>query len=111
MDTLSLTALVDEELAVARAAANGRSARTVHGGHQHALRQTLIALAAGSALADHNSPGEATLQVLRGRVRLTTATDSHEGSAGILLLIPRERHALSAIDDSAVLLTVALNRT
>jgi quercetin dioxygenase-like cupin family protein len=110
MDTLDLTTLVAEELAAARAAANGRSARTIHGGHQHALRQTVIALAAGSALAEHRSPGEATLQVLHGRVRLTTATDSHEACPGNLLVIPAERHGLSAIDDSAVLLTVAVGR-
>lgn len=108
MDTVSLTTLVDEQLAAARTAASGRSAHTVHGGHEHALRQTLIALTAGSGLAEHNSPGEATLQVLRGRVRLTTAGDSAEGAAGDLLVIPPERHSLEAIDDSAVLLTVAL---
>jgi quercetin dioxygenase-like cupin family protein len=111
MDNLDLATLADEELDAARAATSGRSARTVHGGHQHALRQTLIALAAGSALADHQSPGEATLQVLRGRVRLTTATDSQEAAAGHLLVIPAERHGLSAIDDSAVLLTVVVNQT
>ena len=84
--------------------------RTVHGGHEHALRQTLIALTAGSALAEHDSPGEATLQVLRGRVRLTTADQSADAAAGDLLLIPSQRHALTALDDSAVLLTVALGR-
>lgn len=78
MHLLSLTTLVDEQLGAARAAGNGRSARTVQGGHEHALRQTVIALIAGSELADHRSPGEAALQVLHGRVRLTTVTDSRE---------------------------------
>jgi quercetin dioxygenase-like cupin family protein len=77
---LSLTELADEQLAVARTAGSGRSAHTVHGGHEHALRQTLIALTAGSRLAEHNSPGEATLQVLRGRVRLTTAAERARGA-------------------------------
>jgi quercetin dioxygenase-like cupin family protein len=108
--TLSLTALADEQLAAARAAESGRSAHTVHGGHEHALRQTLIALTAGSGLAEHNSPGEATLQVVRGRIRLTTADQGAEAVAGDLLLIPPQRHALTALDDSAVLLTVALGR-
>ncbi len=108
--TLSLTALADEQLAAAHAAGSGRSAHTVHGGHEHALRQTLIALTAGSGLAEHSSPGEATLQVLRGRVRLTTAGQSAEAAAGDLLVIPPERHGLTAVDDSAVLLTVALGR-
>jgi quercetin dioxygenase-like cupin family protein len=108
MDTVSLTTLVDEHLAAARTAGSGRSAHTVHGGHEHALRQTVIALTAGSGLAEHNSPGEATLQVLRGRVRFTTGGQSAEVAAGDLLVIPPERHSLDALDDSAVLLTVAL---
>jgi quercetin dioxygenase-like cupin family protein len=77
---------------VARTAGSGRSAHTVHGGHEHALRQTLIALTAGSGLAEHNSPGEATLQVLRGRVRLTTADDGKDAGPGDLLVIPPQRH-------------------
>ena len=77
---------------------------------EHVLRQTVIALAAGSGLAEHNSPGEATLQVLRGRVRLTAAGESTEAEAGDLLVIPPDRHSLDATDDSAVLLTVALRR-
>jgi quercetin dioxygenase-like cupin family protein len=108
MNTVSLTTLVDEHLAAACTAGSGRSAHTVHGGHEQALRQTVIALTAGSGLAEHNSPGEATLQVLRGRVRLTTAGQSAEAAAGDLLVIPPERHSLDALDDSAVLLTVAL---
>ena len=41
------------------------------GRHEHALRQTVLALTAGSSLDEHENPGEATVQVLRGRVRLT----------------------------------------
>ena len=108
VNTWSLSALADEHLALARAAGSGRSAHTVHGGHGHALRQTLIALTAGSGLAEHNSPGEATLQVLWGRVRLMVAGDSAEAEAGGFLVIPAQRHSLDALDDSAVLLTVAL---
>ena len=73
MESVSLNHLADEQLATARSATSGRSALTVHGGHDHMLRQTLIALAAGKELAEHNSPGQATLQVLRGRVRVHEA--------------------------------------
>jgi quercetin dioxygenase-like cupin family protein len=111
MDTLNLAALVDEQLSAARAARNGRSARTIHGSREHALRQTLIALTAGSVLADHNSPGEATLQILHGHVRLTTAADTLDASAGDHLVIPAEQHGLTAVDDSAVLLTAVVKRT
>ena len=75
VEKTSLTALVRQHLALAAAASSGRSAHTVYGGHEHTLRQTMIALAAGRALDDHENPGEATLQVLHGRVRLTTADE------------------------------------
>lgn len=107
MEADSLTALVQEHLTIARTASSGRSAVTVFGGHEHRLRQTLIVLAAGHELADHESPGEATLHVLEGVVRLVTPTDSRQLSAGDLVAIPDERHGLSALEDCAVLLTVA----
>jgi quercetin dioxygenase-like cupin family protein len=106
MDGLSLTTLVDEHLAIAREHGSGRSAVTVHGGREHHLRQTLIALAEGRALGEHDSPGEATLQVLRGRVRLLAGEDAWEGAAGDYVLIPARRHDLTALEDAAVLLTV-----
>ena len=106
MEKISLTALAREHLETARAATSGRSAHTVYGGHEHSLRQTLMALTAGNGLDDHQSPGEATVQVLHGRVRLSTADAGWEGSAGDHLVVPPTRHALSAIEDSVVLLTV-----
>jgi quercetin dioxygenase-like cupin family protein len=108
MESTSLEQLAEEHLGKAREASSGRSAHTVHGGHIHALRQTLIALAAGRALDDHESPGEATLQVLRGRVRLVAGEEEWAGQTGDLAVIPPVRHSLVADADSVVLLTVAL---
>ncbi|HEX2283373.1 MAG TPA: LuxR family transcriptional regulator, partial [Mycobacterium sp.] len=70
MEKISLTALARQHLEAARSASSGRSAHTVYGGHEHSLRQTLMALTAGSSMDEHESPGEATLQVLQGRVRV-----------------------------------------
>jgi quercetin dioxygenase-like cupin family protein len=106
MSPISITTLLGEHLVAARTASSGRSAHTVYGGHQHALRQTLIALARGRRLDEHESPGEATLHVLHGRVRLEAGSSSCEAAAGDIVVIPEARHALEALDDAAVLLTV-----
>lgn len=106
MEKHSLTALARTQLEGARSASTGRSARTVYGGHEHQLRQTVIALLEGQVLDEHESPGEATLHVLEGRVRLFTDDVSWVGAPGDLLVIPATRHGVEAIKDSAILLTV-----
>ena len=103
----SLTDLAAEHLATARASEHGRSAVTVYGGQEHDLRHTLIALAQGHALGEHDAPGEATLQVLQGRVRLRAGEQEWEVGQGELLVIPQARHDLVALADSVVLLSVA----
>ncbi|MFE0523915.1 cupin domain-containing protein [Streptomyces sp. NPDC058954] len=107
MQKLSLDALAREHLERAAAAATGRSATTVYGGHEHVLRQTVLALTADTELAEHESPGEATLLVLRGRVRLTSGDTSWDGRTGDLIALPDARHSLRAVEDAVVLLTVA----
>src|SRR5215469_16777761 len=112
MQKLSLDALARELLSRAAdsdassAAGGSRAAQTVVGGHEKALRQTVIALAKDAALAEHASPGEATLYVLRGRVTLSAGTDSWEGREGDLLVIPDAPHSVTALADAAILLTV-----
>lgn len=110
MANFSLQTLADEQLRRARDAGRGRSAQTVYGGHEHQLRQTLIALVTGASLAEHESPGEATLIVLSGRVRLSTFDASWEARAGDLLVVPETRHSLLALEDSAVVLTTSTKR-
>jgi DNA-binding MarR family transcriptional regulator len=103
----SLTALARHQLAIATSVSSGRSASTVFGGHENVLRQTMIALVAGNKLSEHENPGEATVHVLQGRVRLASAGEAWEGSPGDLLIVPDRRHDLVALEDAVVLLTVA----
>jgi quercetin dioxygenase-like cupin family protein len=107
MDSSNVNDLVQEQLAAARAAHSGRSAHTIYGGHEHVLRQTVIALAAGRSMAEHESPGEATLLVLAGRVRVIAGEQEWDGEAGDYLVIPPARHSVEALDDAALILTVA----
>jgi quercetin dioxygenase-like cupin family protein len=79
----------------------------VYGGHEHVLRQTVIALHEGRQLDEHRSPGEATLYVISGRVQLESGDAAWSGWIGDLLIIPNARHTLKALEDSVVLLTVA----
>jgi quercetin dioxygenase-like cupin family protein len=111
MQGTSLSALVEEKLVEARDHHSGRSSVTVHGGRENALRQTLVVLAEGQVLGEHDGPPEATLQVVRGRVRLSTGEDTWEGGESDFLVIPPERHDLTALTDCAVLLTVSLHRS
>lgn len=107
MEKSSLTALARELLKAATSASSQRSAKTVYGGHEHVLRQTVIALKAGAMLDEHDNPGEATVQVLLGRIVLTANALSWEGSPGDHLVVPQARHSVRALEDSAFLLTVA----
>ncbi len=110
MEKMSLTALVRQQLSLAQNASSGRSASTVYGGHEHVLRQTMIALMGGQILNEHKNPGEATVHVLHGRVRLAAGDTSWEGSLGDLLIVPDATHSLEALETAVVLLTVAKHR-
>lgn len=90
-----------------RTGGGGRAAAAAIGGHEKVLRQTVIAMVAGAALSEHENPGEASVHVLTGRVRLSAGQHSWEGRPGDLLVVPGSSHSLQALEDSAVLLTVA----
>jgi quercetin dioxygenase-like cupin family protein len=102
---LSLEATAREQLEAARRADSRRAACTVVGGHEHVMRQTVVALVAGAAMDEHENPGEATLYVISGRVQLASGDDTWEARSGDLIEIPPARHGLRAVEDSAVLLT------
>jgi quercetin dioxygenase-like cupin family protein len=106
MRKISLDAVGRQQLARADGA-GARAAETVYGGHEKVLRQTVIGLREGATLAEHENPGEATVHVLSGRVRLSAGDVSWDGRSGDLIVVPDSRHALEALEDSVVLLTVA----
>ena len=72
------------------------------------LRQTLLALLGGAELGEHESPGPASLVVLRGRVRLIAGEDTVELGAQQFSPVPDRRHSLHADEDSVVLLSIAV---
>jgi quercetin dioxygenase-like cupin family protein len=102
----SLEALGRQLRRAAGGSDSGWAADTVHGGHEKALRQTVVALVAGRVLAEHENPGEASVLVLDGRVRMVAGEDSWEGRQGDLIIVPPTRHRLEAMTDATVLLTV-----
>ncbi len=86
---------------------SGRAGRTLP--HPvDGLRQTLVALRGGAELGEHESPGAASLLVVRGRVRLIAGEESTELTARQIFPIPDRRHSLRADEDSVVLLSVAV---
>lgn len=111
MQKLSLEAVAREQLDRAKAGDAGRSATTVVGGHEQVLRQTVIALTEGTVLSEHENPGEATVHVIDGRVRLLAGDPvgsvTWDGRSGDLLVVPPERHQVEAVEDAVILLTVA----
>jgi quercetin dioxygenase-like cupin family protein len=104
---MSLEALAREMSARAGSDSTGRSSTTVFGGHERVLRQTLIAIAAGRSMSEHENPGEATLLVFQGRVRVIGEDASWDGRSGDMIVIPDARHSVEAVENSVVLLTVA----
>lgn len=104
---VDLPALASELLEKAATAHARRAAHTL--AHPvDGLRQTVIALLGGSDLGEHESPGPASLQVIRGRVRIVAGNGGVELSTGLIAPVPMQRHGLHADEDSVVLLSVAV---
>ena len=115
MNVVSLGALCDELLASAHAEPGGRAARTLHGDCSLSMRQMAVALVAGRE-TDQQGSGSATVQILRGRVRINERIDEHideqrtttELAEGDLAAVPGAAHRVTSLEDSVVLLSVDL---
>jgi len=71
------------------------------------VRVTLIALKKGSKLPEHHAPGRMTLAVISGKIKFEVSKEEKElGQHEIVALQERLPHAVEALEDSAVLLTI-----
>lgn len=77
------------------------------GRHEHALRQRVLALTAGSSLDEHEVLARPSSRSCAAGSGLTAWQVAWEGCAGDLLVVSQVRHALQAVEGSAVLLTVS----
>lgn len=102
----NLTSLQERLLTKARDSSARSAAETLYSGRGAILRQTVMALLADAELPEHESPPEAILQVLTGRVRLRGQDREWLLETGDLIPIPPERHSVTALEDSVFLLTV-----
>jgi len=101
---VNLTAAGAALLAQARADARGKATLPVLKGERQ--RALLVALTAGAGLAEHASPPAASLHVLSGCFRLSSADHEWVCGPAELVAIPPERHAVDCLEDGVFLLTV-----
>lgn len=94
----------------ASTASSGRAAKTLV--KEGPLRVTLIALRRGAALGAHQVEGVVSVQVLRGRARVSAGgTLVDLPSSGLLVLDQEVAHTAEALADCALLVTVAMAAT
>lgn len=70
-----------------------------------------LVLPTGKTIAEHKAPGEITVQCIEGRVLFKAMNKTTELTAGTMLFLPRsEPHALQAVEDSSLLVTIVLSK-
>ncbi len=73
------------------------------------LQLMRLVLKAGSGLPEHHVPGAITVQCIEGEALVTTASRSCRLGAGQLVMLPGgEPHAVTAVTDASLLVTVLL---
>lgn len=75
---------------------------------KHDFRCLLIAMEPSAIMKEHHADGTISVQVLQGRIRFNTQGKQHELAAGSLLGLGASiKHDITAIEDSAFLLTIS----
>ncbi|QDT67487.1 Cupin domain protein [Planctomycetes bacterium MalM25] len=70
-----------------------------------------LVLPAGKVIPEHKAPKEITVQCVRGKVDFEAMGQTQTMTAGkVLFLDPGEPHALTAIEDAIMLVTMATER-
>jgi quercetin dioxygenase-like cupin family protein len=87
-----------------------RNATTLLEGH--GLRVVLIAMHSGTLIKQHQTINPISLQVIEGRIKFNTHTNSVTLTKGQLLTLhPEIPHDLEALEESAFLLTLATHQS
>ena len=89
---------------IARTATARRAGSTIF--HGDGLRQTMVALLQDAELSDHESPAEAFIHVLQGKVTVNGNGRSWDILMGQLQPVPPERHSVTALEDTVLTITV-----
>lgn len=90
----------------AEASKTGRAAKTLV--KQGPLRIILVAFKRGTSLASHQVAGPVSIQTLRGCLEFATDTGAIPLPAGSLVTLEAGlEHAVTAVEDSAILITFA----
>ena len=85
---------------------SGHSARTLF--KKHDFRIVLITMEAAARMKEHHADGTISIQVLKGRIRVTIHGKPHELSVGTLFTLAGSiRHDVEALSESAFLLTIS----
>ena len=72
------------------------------------FRMVLISMDKGSILKEHHADGTISVQVLKGSIRFTAQGEDHSLQVnGVLTLGPSIKHKVEALEESALLLTIA----
>ena len=107
-DMLAFALPVEEAALRERAATTkaGRAAKTLV--KEGPLRLTLVALRKGVVLQPHQVDGAISVQVLRGKAKVSAMGEGVSvGAGGVVTVPPRQTHAATAVTDCTLLITVA----